>query len=283
MALESDKKNEKDTNLWIADTGASSHIVNNLNGMKDLREQNSGIQVGNGEIAKVKYVGTYHGFITNDKQEKQKIILQDVLVSFEIIENLFSLTRALKNGAKLINEGEIIGIKKNNMTLKFDQKIISGNGHLMGCKIEPEDVKEQLFERTAMAKNSTKVNINTFHKMLGHPSEDITKKTAKDLGYELDGTMQDCDDCGLGKIKQTKTNKTREISKEVGEMLFLDLSTIKHTSQGGKNHWILLIDDHSRYVWSMFVKKKSDLAATVKETLKHLINNNKMKIQKSQM
>ena len=279
MALENDNKN-KNNKIWIADTGASSHIVNSLDGMTDLKKKDGGIQVGNGDMAKVHYIGTYHGYITNNKEEKQKIVLTDVLVSFEIIENLFSLTKALKNGAGLINEGEVIGIKKNNTILKFDKRITSGNGYLMGCEIEPETVKKQLNETAAVAKNITKIDVNTFHKMLGHPSEAITRNTAKDLNYDLNGKMNDCDECSLGKIKQTKTNKERDVSKEKGETLFLDLSTIKYTSQGGKNHWILLVDDYSKYVWSMFVKKKSDLAETVKETLKTLINNHKLKIQK---
>ena len=254
--------------------------------MTDLKEKRGGIQVGNGELAKIKYIGTFNGHIMDEKNERQKIVLKEVLVSFEIIENLFSITKALKNGASLANDGETIEIKKNNMALKFNKRIISGNGQLMGCEIHPTTVekpltvKEPLNDKIMIAKDNTKIDINTLHKVLGHPSEVITKKTAKDLNYECQGMMQACDDCSLGKIRQTKVNKEREASKEIGETMFLDLSSIKYTSQGGRNHWILLVDDKSKYVWSMFVKKKSELPETVKEKLKYLMTNQNLKIKK---
>ena len=54
----------------LADIGASSHIANSLDGMTDLKKKDGGIQVGNGDMAKVQYIGTYHGYITNNKEEK---------------------------------------------------------------------------------------------------------------------------------------------------------------------------------------------------------------------
>ena len=38
------------------------------------------------------------------------------------------------------------------------------------------------------------------HKLLGHPCEEITRKTANEFNYELKGKFEVCADCALSKI-----------------------------------------------------------------------------------
>ena len=42
--------------------------------------------------------------------------------------------------------------------------------------------------------------------------------------------------------------------------IFLDISSIKYKSSGGKKFWALFIDDKTRHIFSIFLKKNSDLA-----------------------
>jgi hypothetical protein len=45
----------------------------------------------------------------------------------------------------------------------------------------------------------------------------------------------------------------------MGERVYLDISSIKGESHGGSCFWALVVDDHTDYCWSLFLKAKSDL------------------------
>jgi hypothetical protein len=72
------------------------------------------------------------------------------------------------------------------------------------------------------------VGINDFHKALGHPTEDTTRRTGKLYGLKLSGTMNPCVDCGEVKSQQQNMNKDAEGGSQIpGEHLFIDISLIK--------------------------------------------------------
>ena len=39
----------------------------------------------------------------------------------------------------------------------------------------------------------------------------------------------------------------------------MDIATVNSESIGGSKHWIMFVDDWSKYKWSYFVGRKSDL------------------------
>ena len=89
----------------------------------------------------------------------------------------------------------------------------------------------------------------------------MTKVTGIKLGLKMKGSMTHCEGCGLGKTRQKKINKELvERAKKVGDRMFLDISSIKHESAGGAKFWAMFMDDHSGFLISRFLKKKSDLA-----------------------
>ena len=74
----------------------------------------------------------------------------------------------------------------------------------------------------------------TLHQLLGHSSEEITRATGVKLGVQMRGVMNHCEGCGLGKIKQKNVSKEQvQRAKEVGDRMFMDISSIKYRSAGG--------------------------------------------------
>ena len=60
-------------------------------------------------------------------------------------------------------------------------------------------------------------------------------------------------------------DQTKEYSQEddnaatkQGERMYLDISSMKDESFGGKKHWHMLVDKATQYKHSFFLKKKSD-------------------------
>ena len=73
-----------------------------------------------------------------------------------------------------------------------------------------------------------------------------------------------CQACAEAKARQKSINKTTNIEERKdwnpGEKLWMDVSSIKHTSYGGAKFWFLIVDDKTDYCWSYFLKKKNELS-----------------------
>jgi len=95
--------------VFIADSGATSHMRYSLDGMTDLVEYKTEITVGNNDTMWTKYKGTYHGTVSQQDGTTMEVMLLDVLYVPDLWVNLFSITKSITNPlVKLTNERELI-------------------------------------------------------------------------------------------------------------------------------------------------------------------------------
>ena len=57
-----------------------------------------------------------------------------------------------------------------------------------------------------------------------------------------------------------------------GERFYVDMSSIKGTSFGGAKFWALVVDDHSSYYWSCFLKKKDEWENKILDLIEEFVN-----------
>jgi hypothetical protein len=80
-----------------------------------------------------------------------------------------------------------------------------------------------------------------------------------------------CEDYTVDKERQRNVNKDwKGRDKVPGERVYLDISSIKGESYGGSCFWALVVDDHTDYLWNLFLKAKSDLKGKFLTLLKDL-------------
>ena len=91
---------QRNTNInkttWVADTGASCHMTNSLEGMTNLKDVNRTVTIGNGKKMVVKKNGTWNCFII-DKGIKKLVTLTDVNYIPELYCNLFAIEKTMLN------------------------------------------------------------------------------------------------------------------------------------------------------------------------------------------
>ena len=98
-----------------------------------------------------------------------------------------------------------------------------------------------------------------FHQICGHAGTHLMQATAKYYGVELSGTVQKCVSCSLEKIRQKNIPKENENKSKIpGERMYLDISSMRTASLGGRKHWSMLVDEATHYKKSFFLRKKSD-------------------------
>jgi hypothetical protein len=129
---------------------------------------------------------------------------------------------------------------------------------VVGVEMVPRTNATDDMAAMALERGKT-LNINVLHQVLGHPSEETTRKTAIFFGWNVNGTFNPCKNCGIAKLRQKNVNKVSEArSKNPGERIFINQSSIQQKSIGGLKLWLLVIDDCTDFCWSAFLTKKSD-------------------------
>ena len=145
--------------------------------------------------------------------------------------------------------------KQTKTSMKFDRMIPSGSSWLMGIK-----TKRLVCQAHAVIEPGQSIPIWKFHQMTGHAGEHLMKTTADYTGIKVTGNFEPCETCTKAKIRQANVPKKKEkqVPSSPGYRLFIDISSFKHESMGGKRHWLIVVDEFSDCSHSFFLKRKSD-------------------------
>ena len=124
-------------------------------------------------------------------------------------------------------------------------------------------------------------DVMVVHRMLAHPSEDITRKTAEMMGIETTGQWGACETCFQAKAKRHAVpKKTDERASVRGQRFFVDVGgPMKHSSLGGNSYVVIFVDDCTRFKVVKFVKRKSDTTAALLSLIADYITPQKLSIK----
>ena len=260
MAAE-DISGEETKNVFIADSGATSHMRNSLNGMYDIKDWEVEVKVGNSSTMKSQKKGNFQGLVTQKDGTTSSIVMKDVLYVPDLWVNLLSITKAISQPNILLSGIEnVISLRNGQDKLTFDHKLTNGSktGWLWGVRILPIDSEtgEEMINLTVESQTYQYI-----HGLLGHPNEKVTKATAKKLGIRIKDSPQTlCIDCVKSKTRKKSVPKSSAThATEKGERIAMDISSIKAKSYGGSKYWLMIQDEYTGYIWSRFLKAKSEL------------------------
>ena len=107
-----------------------------------------------------------------------------------------------------------------------------------------EKTKEKKEEKKPKPKPNFYVEINRFHRLLGHASEESMRRTAKHYNVQLTGKFEACEDCQKSNVAQRNVKKTTDdVSTRFGERLCIDSSSVvEHQSLGGGKVWLCVVE-----------------------------------------
>ena len=96
-------------------------MTNTLDGLFNLQNEETTVKIGNGERLTSSIVGTLKATVEQVDRSKIEVTLKNVAYVPELTRNLFSITKALENGFKLSNKGNIMMLSKGTKMVKFDR------------------------------------------------------------------------------------------------------------------------------------------------------------------
>ena len=247
------------SDIFICDSAATSHMTNNKTGVYDLKPIRGSVMIGNGESISCTHKGKLY-VICKHKDGSTAKHTWEVIIVPQLNHDLFSFTKAMKKGWQMHGRWKEGGLmielsQTSKPRIKFDRMIPSGSSWLMGLKTQ-----RLVGQAHTVIEPGKSIPIWKFHQITGHTGEHLLRPTAEYMGIKLTGKLEPCEMCAQAKITQTNVpkKKKKQVPSRPGYRMFIDISSFKHESMGGKRHWLIVVDEFSDCSHSFFLRRKSD-------------------------
>ena len=123
-------------------------------------------------------------------------------------------------------------------------------------------------EYASKASTPHTIDINILHRHLGHLGQSNLQRLIEKAMVEgidsVGGRLEFCESCAHGKQHRHPFPPSLKRARHILDLIHSDVCGPFPVSIGGYRYFILFIDDHSRYVWVYFLKKKSEASRIFK-------------------
>ncbi|XP_073816655.1 ecdysteroid phosphate phosphatase isoform X1 [Musca autumnalis] len=236
-------------NMWIVDSGASSHMSGDKTLFSSLKEHKQKITLASGDCMYAEGIGDVHV-----KSEFTDITLTNVLFVPKLSANFISVYKMIEHGNKVNFSKEKVIATTTLGGILF--KAVANAGMFL--------VELVRMERLMMAKKNDDSVL--WHKRYGHLNANDMQKLlngglVRGMFFEAkDIENLSCTTCSMCKItSQPFTSYGNSFSKHPLELVHTDIcGPMRVRSEGGSRYFISFIDDFSRFITVYFLKRKSD-------------------------
>ncbi|KAM1171421.1 hypothetical protein ACFX2G_022146 [Malus domestica] len=262
---------------WLMDSGATSHIVNDISAIQAPRPYSGDdkVYVGDGQGMAIHHTGN-STVSTPHASFRLNNILHVPLMKF----NLLSAYQFLKDkycSLTLDSDGSEIKDRSSGRTL-FRGPVKEGFYPFQGLSSVSSS-------HTALL--STKASLKTWHHRLGHPSSAMFRKVLNKHCIDHIGDQSVsffCSDCAIGKNHKLPFFSSTSSAATSLELLHCDVwGPSPVLSVTGYRFYLLIVDEFTKYTWMFPMKAKSEvfsLFVFFKAYVETLIGN-KIKILRS--
>ena len=258
MNLESAMKIAEEEDLWIGDSGASSHMMGSEEHVFNKKLISGSVRTANGAHMKMLCEGDINvDVITKNGDVTSGTLRVKVIPGMK--QKLFSFTQAMLGGWSMqggqTKQGELLIAltHDDHKPIIFYRVLKAGNSVLLATKMvikNPEEVNAAIVHG--------KQSKEYFHTVTGHSGHHLMDATEK--YYKV-----------LEKLRQKNIPKKNEDkSKNLGERMYLDISSRRKPSMGGTQHWVMLVDEATKYKKSFLLKKKTEQVEPIMDWIKVL-------------
>ncbi|CAB0007815.1 unnamed protein product [Nesidiocoris tenuis] len=234
-------ENKTASSDWILDSGASSHMTNDVTQLHSKISSDAVISVANQENSmRAKFQGTVEG--TNCS-------LHNVLYVPELSKNLLSVPALTSRGAKVIFADDDVRVIKDDEVILEGQKTRNG---LFEIKLGRDQAH--------LASENTNV---IWHKKMAHLSEANLEKLSKmstGMTWNKNQSIPSCEICLKAKATRVPFGKNRTKAQHPLQILHADVcGPFSETSWNGYQYFLSVLDDKTHYAAVFLLKSKSEV------------------------
>lgn len=260
---------------WYLDSGASTHIVSNVNLLTNIcyQPKNREIIVANQTVVQVLCSGDLQ-LTTCVGNKKFTIDVKNVLCAPNLTTNLLSVS-------KIIASGNRVMFNQQGCLIYNPQNDCIGEAHLENGVYKLIVVKMEQHLAAAVKTSST-----IWHRRLGHiNASDLNKLksgAAEGVSFDdkCDAGKASCIVCCEGKQTRLPFPQSTSRSQEVLELVHTDLcGPMENLSLGKASYYLLFVDDFSRMCTVYFLRSKDETLMYFKQYKKFVENQQSKKIK----
>ena len=265
--LESAMKLGEEEDLWIGDSGASSHMMGREEHLFNKKFISGSMRTANGAHMKMLCEGDINvDVITKNGDITSGTLRVKIIPGMK--QRLLSFTQAVLGGWSMqggqTKQGELLIALTHEYQkpIIFDRVLKAGNSVLLAAKMvikNPEEVNSAIV--------NGKQSKEYFHKVTGHAGHHLIDATAKYYKVNLIVKVNNF----FGENKTEKyPKKNEDKSRNPGEGMYLDISSMRKPSMGGRQQWVMLVDEATKYKKSFCLKNKNEEVEPIIDWIKAL-------------
>lgn len=247
-------ENEYCEDIWVFDSGCTSHLTNKINIMTSVKNVNTRVSSAKeGVDIQIEAMGK----VITDKCE-----LNDVLYSPDICTNLISINCIIKNG------GTVNFSEKGIVVLMNNYPVMHGKRDKNGLFVV---TLKSVLQNTAFFVSKTE-DLTLWHRRLGHLSiENIKKLTTMSEGLHFSKNQFNklkliCDVCPKAKQTRASFGKMRTPATRLLEIIHTDVcgKISPPAWSNDEEYFVTFRDDFSGFTCLYLLKNKSEVFDTIK-------------------
>ena len=247
---------KKQRGKWLIDSGASSHMNSDKNDFKKLvyYDEPKKVKVGDGKYVEALGEGTIDLEVRIGSKVKIRRLKNVLYVP--------SLAYSLLSVGKATTAGLTVSFANNMCTITDTKRKIIAVGNKAGDLYFLDYVVESA---NLVTTGSEKKQV-LWHKRFGHISYSSLNKLVRDnlvtgMDYTISNEPLFCKPCIDGKHHRSKFPKGgAKRASQTLELVHSDVcGKMGAKSLSGKEYFVTLIDDKSRFMWTFALKFKSDV------------------------
>ena len=255
---------------WLIDSGASSHMCSDKSAFTVMEQSfRSNVTVADGSENRVEGVGDCLIKCAVENGEIIEITLRGVLYVPTLEGNMISIGKLVEKGVRAVFDNTGCKLVYGNTVVAVADKV----SDMYWLRIAQDRVMK------SVVKEHTKNCQHTWHRRLGHRDPAVIgEMKRRDLVSGLKvvdcGIRWTCECCIECKMARSPFPPVAgKTSTEVLDIIHSDVcGPMEETTLGGCRYYMTLIDDHSRYTFVYFLKKKSEAEDKIREYVK-LVQN----------
>ena len=269
-------------NTWYFDTGATHHMTNNKQSIRNYNSLPVPIPVVFGNNGSLNALGK--GDVSFLLQDNQILTVDNVYFVPGITKNLLSVSQATKNGTSIKFEETYAQIKHkspNGQKIKYICRRLDKGLYRIPCPPTHVDI-EALYAST---KENHDLSILWHHRLAHINLQAIKTLQSKNMVIGLPKeqfttSLDLCEGCLLGKMPHHSFPLRQSRSRFPLQLVHSDLcGPFPTPSITGSHYFISFIDDYSRFTVITFLKTKNQALQALKNYLTLAENITKSKIQ----
>ena len=231
MNFESAMKLAEEEDLWIGDSGASSHMMGSEDHVFSKKLISRSVRTANGAHMKMLCEGDINvDVITKNGDVTSGTLRVKVIPGMK--QKFFSFAQAMLGGWTMqggqTKHGElfIALTHEDHKPIIFDRVLKAGDSVFLAAKMvikNPEEVNAAIL--------NGKQSKEYFHRVTGHAGHHLMDATTEYYKVNLTGKVNNCLSCSLEKIRQKNIPKKNEVKSKIpGDRMYLDISSMRKPS-----------------------------------------------------